>query len=889
VADYNLGTARGKIEIDSSGAEKASDEAARSVGKFSKDTEGAVNKVANTSGVAGAAIAAGIGAAVNAAANFEQRMSAVEAVSGASAGEMKQLSDLALQLGKDTSFSATEAASAIEELVKAGVSVPDVMNGAAQATVALAAAGEVSLPEAAELAANAMNSFGLSASEMPKVADLIAGAANASAISVGEFRQSLQQVGAVAHLAGASFEDTATAIALMGNAGIKGSDAGTSLKTMLSNLQPGTKKQTKLFKELGLITADGANQFYDAQGNLKSLAEVSGTLQNALKGMTAQQKQATLEALFGSDAIRAAAILTEQGAAGFNKMADSMKKVTAAEVAATRMDNLKGQVEALKGSLETAAIVMGQVFIPMVRKVVEGVTKLLNAFLNLPAGVQKVIVILAAVVAGMLLTVAAIVKITQAVRTTIATFKILTTAVKAFGLASKLAFLTNPVFLIIAAIALLVVGIVLLWKKSETFRNIVTGVWNAVKAVVSAVVNWITGTAVPALVRAWHAIVDVLKAVGGFFKSIWDGMVDVVTAVVSFIAKIIITYVKIWLKVITTVLQSIFAIWAKIWGLFGPLIKAVWNLILQIIRTVAKLVMLAVATQVNAILKIWTTIWGAVSKFTVTVWTAIKNFIIAAVRAIWGPVSSALNTIKNGVVTVFNAVVTFVRTVWGAIRDAIVGVARGIWGAISGPVGAVRDGIVRAFRAARDGVANAIGSLRDTVGRVIDSVVSKVRGIQDRIVSIFSGAARWLYNAGSNIIQGLIDGITSKINVVTDKLKKLTDMIPDVKGPERRDKRLLQPAGKLIMEGFIGELQRGIAEVRRTLGGLTGLMPTFVPVSAAAATGGEGPSLPPGLPGPGFGGGAGNVFNFKVYNPVTKSDAETLSEEVTRMATLGVL
>ena len=312
---YDVGTARGviKIDYDGTGVKKAQQDV-EGLDDTGKKSAASLGKIGTVAGRAGLVIAAGLGAGVAAAANFEQRLSAISAVSGATSGEMDKIRAKALQLGKDTAFSAGESAQAMEELIKAGLSVDDVLNGAADATVALAAAGEVALPEAAAISANAMNQFGLSAKDMVGVTDDIAGAANASAIDVSEFGMSLQQVGAVANLAGVSFHDTATAIALMGNAGIKGSDAGTSLKSMFSRLQPTTKKQADLFKELGIITEDGTNKFYDQAGNLKSLDKVSGILQNSLKGMTAQQKQATLQTLFGSDAIRAAAVLSKSGA-----------------------------------------------------------------------------------------------------------------------------------------------------------------------------------------------------------------------------------------------------------------------------------------------------------------------------------------------------------------------------------------------------------------------------------------------------------------------------------------------------------------------------------------------------------------------------------------------
>jgi len=329
--------------------------------------------------VGGALLAAGFVAAVSTTAKFEARLSAVQAVSNATAGEMDLLRDKALQLGADTAFSASESASAMEELVKAGLSVEDVLNGAADATVALAAAGGVELTTAAEIAANAMNVFALSAEDMPKIADLVAGAANASAIDVADFAMSLQQSGAVANLVGLDFEDLALAITAMGNAGIKGSDAGTSLKTFFMRLEPSTQKSTDMMEKLGIITEDTGNQFFDAAGNAKDMADISDVLATALAGQTREQKLATLNTLFGSDAIRAAAVIADEGAAGFDKLGTALGSISAAEIAEIRLDNLAGDMEKLSGSFETLLITSGSLFTDVLRSLVQGATSLVDA------------------------------------------------------------------------------------------------------------------------------------------------------------------------------------------------------------------------------------------------------------------------------------------------------------------------------------------------------------------------------------------------------------------------------------------------------------------------------------------------------------------------------
>lgn len=343
-------------------------------------------------GFAGAAAGAALGAAFTAVAipatQFEQTMSGVKAVSGATGDEMKSLSGLALQLGKDTVFSATEAGKGIEELIKGGIQIGDVMGGAASAALNLASAGAVPLTVAAEQMADAMNIFGLKGTEAAHVADLIAGAANASSMTVTDFGFAMKMAGAVAKISGQNIDSTATAISVLAQAGLKGSDAGTSLKTMMLNLQPTTKTQIGMFKELGLLTADNTNLFIDQTGKMKPMAEIAQILQEHTKGLTAAQKTLSLEIAFGTDAIRAAAIMSEAGAEGFAKMTAEMSKVTALEVARERLNNLAGDMEQFKGSMETGAIMIGSLFTPALRGAAKGLTDMLNSGIESLGGLQ---------------------------------------------------------------------------------------------------------------------------------------------------------------------------------------------------------------------------------------------------------------------------------------------------------------------------------------------------------------------------------------------------------------------------------------------------------------------------------------------------------------------
>lgn len=383
-----IGDIQGTLVIDSNlkGLDAASGALKDLHGRF-EGTLGRIGGMANTASkavgvgmvAAGRAVGAVGASSVSAATTFQAGLSNIQAVSGATAAEMETVRAKAMQIGADTAFSAQEASMGMEELLKAGVSVDGVLHGAADAAIALASAGGVDLPTSAAIASAAMNNFGLSAQELPRVADLIAGAANASAISVEDFGYSLSASGAVANLAGVGFDDLAVAITAMGNAGIKGSDAGTSLKTFMSNLIPTTDKQIGLSRELGLLTEENGNAFFDAAGKAKPMAEIAGILQEALTGMGEAQKLATLETLFGSDAIRAAAVLADEGAVGFENLAAQMGKITAADVAATRLDNFAGSVDAFKGSVETVQIKLGEKLLPTLRLVTDAGSGMVNA------------------------------------------------------------------------------------------------------------------------------------------------------------------------------------------------------------------------------------------------------------------------------------------------------------------------------------------------------------------------------------------------------------------------------------------------------------------------------------------------------------------------------
>jgi len=325
----------------------------------------------------GVAAAVGIGSAVSAFSDFDAAMSGVAAATMATGSELDALGEAALTAGESTVFSATEAAGAITELAKAGISTSDIMGGALTGALDLAAAGELEVADAAAIAAAAMTQFNLSGSEVPHIADLLAAAAGKAQGSVTDMGAALNQTGLVASQMGLSLEETVGTLAAFASAGLIGSDAGTSFRTMLLRLANPSQEAAQLMDELGIAT-------YDAQGNFIGMEALAGELQTALSGLTEEQRNAALATIFGSDAIRGASILYEEGAAGIRTWNQEVNDAAyAAEQAAIKTDNLKGDLERLGGAFDSLLITIGGGFDAALRGVVQALTDLIDGFNNL--------------------------------------------------------------------------------------------------------------------------------------------------------------------------------------------------------------------------------------------------------------------------------------------------------------------------------------------------------------------------------------------------------------------------------------------------------------------------------------------------------------------------
>lgn len=376
---------------------KATEDSSRSSSKFGEVVTGALRQV-------GAAITNVLlqGAQkvvaffttdmVAAGARFEATMSGVRAALGPTQEEFQALSDLALRLGKETAFSAQEAGEAIEALGLNGLNVSQILGGAADATVYLAAATGTDLSNAANIATDTMADFNIQASEMDKAINGISGVTVASKFGIDDYRLALAQAGGVAGAVGVSFDDFNTTIAATSARFASGSDAGTSFKTFLTSLPGNSQAALDKMRELGIITAEGANRFYDAAGNLKDMDEVSQILKESLSGLSEQQTTLALKTIFGSDAMRTAIALSEKGSEGFNQVADAIAKVDANQQGAERLNNFSGALEEAKGSAETLQITVATKVLPFMTKLLrEAVVPAINGLIEMAENIDPVI------------------------------------------------------------------------------------------------------------------------------------------------------------------------------------------------------------------------------------------------------------------------------------------------------------------------------------------------------------------------------------------------------------------------------------------------------------------------------------------------------------------
>lgn len=411
----------------------------------------------------------GVGAAVmKVGSDFEAQMSRVQAISGATGDELKALTDQAIDLGATTAFSAGEAAEGMENLASAGFNTQEIMS-AMPGLLDLAASSGAELGTASEIAASAIRGFGLAASDAGHVADVFAEAAARTNAQTEDMGEAMKYIAPVAKAMGQSLEETAAAVGIMSDAGIKGSQAGTSLRSALSRLAKPTEVMLTKMGELGL-------SFYDAQGNMLPLNGIIEQLETNMAGLTQEQRNNALITLFGQESLSGMLALMERGPDELRALTESFEDCdgAAAEMAETMLDNTKGSVEEMMGSIETLAIRLQQVMAPAVTAVVQKITEFVNKLSSLSPETLQMIVTIAGVVAALGPVLLIIGKLSKAIGSIISLIG------GAGGLSAILTALTGPIGIVMAAIAALVTA----WVTDfGGIRDATAEIFGAIKSV----------------------------------------------------------------------------------------------------------------------------------------------------------------------------------------------------------------------------------------------------------------------------------------------------------------------------------------------------------------------------------------------------------------------
>lgn len=466
----------------------------------------------------------GVGVAgLKVATDFEKAMSGVQAITGATGEEFEKLRQTAIDLGATTAFSSGEVAEAMTEMAKAGWSTTQIIDGMAGVLDTAAASGE-SLGTVTTIVADAITGFGLTAKDSARVADLMTQAANAGTIGVSDLGESYKYVAPLAQSMGLSIEDVTTALSAMSMAGIKGSQAGTSLRTVLANM---TKPSDTVADAMEKLNVSITN----SDGSFKSLDEILTTLRTSFSNLNDDQQAYYATALAGKEGMSGLLSILNLTQTEYDALSDSMKNCAgvAGETATVMQDNLQSKTEQLGGALESLAIQLSQYVIPFLTDLVVWITSLIESFTNLNPMVQKVILFIAgliAVLSPLLIVIGKVISFVGTVMTLLPKLAGILTTVKTAFAALNTVLLANPIGLVIAAIAALVVAFLYLWNNCEEFRQFWLDLWEKLKGALKSAVDFIENHALKVFQNLWNGIKE---KVGGIRTSITSGFDEAVS------------------------------------------------------------------------------------------------------------------------------------------------------------------------------------------------------------------------------------------------------------------------------------------------------------------------------------------------------------------------
>ena len=755
----------------------------------------------------------GVGvAAVKTVADFDSAMSQVAAVSGATGKDFDALRNKAREMGAKTKFSATEAAEAMNYMAMAGWKTEDMLDGI-EGVMNLAAASGEDLAATSDIVTDALTAFGLSAKDSGHFADILAAASSNANTNVSMMGETFKYCAPIAGALGFSAEDTAEAIGLMANAGIKSSQAGTALRTIMNNLAGDVKISGKAIGDVTIATTN-------ADSSMRDLSDILADCRSAFGNLTESEKAQAAESLVGKNAMSGFLALMNAGEDDIAKLSSAIDNCdgSAEKMAMTMQDNLAGQLTILKSQLQELAISFGDILMPAIRSIVSKLQGFVDKLNGMDEGTKRTIVTIALLVAsiGPLLVIigTAISKIGVAMQGVVklanCISKLKVSVQGGTGVLGKLGAalggISAPVLAVVAVIAVLVAAFVHLWKTNEGFRDAIIGTWNRIKDTISGFCQGIVDR-LNALGFQFTDIVDVLKTV-------WDGFCQVLAPIFEGVFNNIANILSTVTGVITGILDVFIGIftgnWSQAWTGVKEIFSSIWNgissfftNILNVIKGVADVVLGWFGTSWN---EVWTNIktffegiWNGIATFFTTIWETLKNIVTVGIMAIgsilsaafdiitlpfrfiwenckeiiisvWDAIKSKVSTVIHAVAsvisTVMNAIKTVFSTVWNAIKTVVTTVVNAIKSVVTTVFNAIKSTATTVWNAIKAAVTTPVNAIKSTVTTVFNSVKSTV-------TSIFNG----IKSTATSVWNGIKTAITTPIEAAKNKVKSVVDAI----------------------------------------------------------------------------------------------------------------
>lgn len=726
-------------------------------------------------------------------AGFDDSMSQVAAISGATGSDLERLRDMAKDMGAATRYSASEAADAMTYLALAGWDVNEII-GATPGMLDLAAAGGMDLARAADIVTDTMSAFGMEAKDAGKAANIFAAASSKSNTNVDQLGEAMKYASANANAAGMDLAQTAAVMGVLADSGIKGSQAGTTFNAMLRDM-----KSKAVDGKLAI--GDMSVELYDQQGNMRDLGSVMADVEKATDGMTGAQKDAALAQIFGQEAMRGVNVMLETGSGRYKELEEALygSEGAAKDMADVMEDNLAGAMRALKSKLEGILIQLGEQLVPIIRGVVipaleklgNLVSKMIAKFDKLSPTTKTIIIALtglAAAAGPVLIALGALLgsvsKVSGSLKKLKGVFGGVTGATKIFNLT----LLSNPIVWVIAGIAGLVTAIVLLWKNWDKVSawlanswdwikekvNIVFGpiadflggVWDTISSKVMEVWNTITNF----LTEKWESILAVatpiFEGIATFLSAVWNIIKTVATAVWNVIAVVLSTIWNLILSIVMPIFEAIAEFLAATWSKIEDVVITVWTFIVDTLTSIWNSIMEFARPIFEGLRDFFVGIWEGIKEVTAAVWSKIEDVTITVWSAIVDFVGPIWETIREIASTVFGAIKDVITTVWGVISD----ITGTIWGVISDVLTRIWDMI----KELAEGNFSSIGEIIDIVWSTVKDVTDIIwNGIKDLLSGIWNG----IKSIASSVWEGIKTVIITPINIVKGLLSSAWDGI----------------------------------------------------------------------------------------------------------------